>query len=43
MNLDLTLVFANAIAACYVKSGTSPGLNDVVTFLENYSSVKTIW
>ena len=41
LDLDLSLVFANAVAACYVKSGTSPGISDVITFLEKYNPVKT--
>jgi hypothetical protein len=40
LNLNLSLVFANAVAACYVGYGTSPGLSDVISFLENYSLVK---
>ena len=41
LDLNLSLVFANAVAAYYVGYGASPGLGDVISFLGNYSLVKT--
>jgi len=37
MNLDTesSLIFANAVAALYIQSGTSPQINDIIQFLEN--------
>jgi sugar/nucleoside kinase (ribokinase family) len=38
LDLNLSLVFANAVAAHYVGYGASPALSDVISFLENYGS-----
>lgn len=34
LELELAVLFANATAGWYIRTGTSPGLNDIISFLE---------
>lgn len=38
LNTELSLMMANAVSGCYIRTGTSPSINDVIDFLENYLS-----
>jgi len=38
LNTELSVMMANAVSGCYIRTSTSPSINDVIDFLENYLS-----
>lgn len=38
LNLESSIILANAVSGCYIRKGISPGLPDVANFLKNFST-----